>query len=394
MSMGRARRSWLQALAVAGGLLIAAAIAEVAFRCCWPLPAWFAEFQQAGMYVDAGNGHVALRPGYRGTLEVEGRTTTVAISSAGLRGPELRSKQPGERRVLVVGDSLVWGYGVEVDEALPARLEVALRDAGCGSAVTLNAGVPGYGSKHMAAHLGRLWRRLDADVAVVCGYLGNDAMDDVIPERTVYAGLMLQGAWARLVRDSWRARLMYRSRAWLWVEAFLHTNRPDWSLAQQLTFLPEEADPFAGFPPQRAAVMGLFLDVADAGTCWQPGAPPVIPRLLGLLRDSLASCQRTVGDRPLVFVVLPTRWQVLESEWRERLTGFGFDPARFERGRAQQRWLDVARQLGILAFDATPVLAADADPAGLFLQDAGHFSVRGNEVVARWLAQQLAPLLR
>lgn len=390
-----APRRWRRPLlALACGAGLAVVLLELAFRLCWSLPPWFAEFQQAGMYVDAGHGHVALRPGYRGTLAVEGRTTTVAISSAGLRGPEIRDKEPGERRVLVVGDSLVWGYGVEVDEALPARLEAALRDTGCGSAVALNAGVPGYGSKHMAAHLDRLWRPLDADVAVVCGYLGNDAMDDVIPERTVYAGLMLQGAWARLVRDSLRARLMYRSRAWLWFEAFLHTHRPEWSLARQLTFLPEEADPFAGFPPPQQAIMGLFLDVADEQTCWQPGAPPVVPRLLDLLRASLASCRRTVGDRPLVFVVLPTRWQVVEGEWRERLAGFGFAPERFERGRAQQRWLEVAQELGIAAFDATPVLAADPDPASLFLQDAGHFSVRGNEVVARWLASLLAPLVR
>ena len=30
----------------------------------------------------------------------------------------------------------------------------------------------------------------DADVLVVCGFLGNDAIDDALPQRTVYAGLM------------------------------------------------------------------------------------------------------------------------------------------------------------------------------------------------------------
>jgi lysophospholipase L1-like esterase len=47
-----------------------------------------------------------------------------------------------------------------------------------------------------------------------------------------------------------------------------------------------------------------------------------------------------------------------------------------------------------MALDATPILAADKDPAALFLSDAGHLSARGHEVVAAWLARELATAWR
>lgn len=387
--VAKRRRRWHPALRVTVLLLAVvgcAALVEIGFRLFWPLPPWFAEFGQAGMYVDAGEGHVALRPGHRGTLVVD-RPTTIVINSRGMRGPEVGDERAGERRVLVVGDSMVWGYGVDAEQTLPARIEAALRTS-LGDVTVGNGGVPGYGSKHMAAQLGRMFAPFGADAAVVCACLGNDAMDEMTPERTVFAGLMLQGAWSRLVKESWRARLMYRSRAWLWLEAWLHTNQPEASLVTQLTFLDAERDPLAGFPKGRT-MAGLFLDAVDELSTWEKGAPPVLPRVLAQVRQALLDCKAAVGERPLLFVTLPTSWQVVEARRVEKLRELGFDPTQFERGLAQRRWLQVATDLGIVALDATPILAAEPEPMACFLSDGGHFNERGNDVVGRWLAGEL-----
>lgn len=373
------------------GCCCAAAAVEGAFRLFWTLPPWFAEFGQAGMYTATADGDVALLPGYRGTLQVD-TTTTVVVNSLGMRGPEPGPKAAGERRLLVLGDSLVFGYGVQAEQTFPARLQQ--RFANRTPPVTVgNAGVPGYGSKHVALHLARLEGPFAADAFVACGYLGNDALDDAMPQRTVYAGLSLQGPWARLVQESLRARLMYRSRAALWFESWLVANHEAWSLVKQLRFSVEEARLAAGFT-QDKLYAGLFLDVIDPLTRWDENAPPVVPRQLEMLRSSLRAMRRTAGDRPLVFVVLPTSAQVIETKRVAELQRLGFDPKQFERGLAQQRWLAVAKDVAVQAFDATPILAADPDPAGLFISDGGHLNARGHDVVAAWLAAELAPLLR
>jgi lysophospholipase L1-like esterase len=392
----RRRRRWSFVFVVLLlGLVLAAVLTEVAFRLFWTLPAGFAEFQQAGMYVATADRDTALRAGYRGTLQI-GQTevvTQVAINALGMRGEDVPAKHGGERRVLMVGDSLVFGYGVEAAQALPARLQIELQQRGI-DATAGNGGVPSYGSRLAVAHMARLDAPFGTDAFVLCGYLGNDAMDDASGERTVYAGLLLQGPMARLVHSSWRTRLALRSRAALWLESWIFTNHREWSPLTQLAPDATEAARWAGMPQDGTDHAGLVLDVVDANTTWMPGTPPVLPRVLEHLRTSLQRARQIAGSRPLWFVILPTVWQVDEGRWLARLRELGFDPGRYQRGLAQQRWAAVAREVGIPVLDATPILMAAPDPAGLFLVDGGHFSGRGNEVVARWLAGELAASLR
>lgn len=387
------RRRWAAALVALGfGLALAALAIEFGFRWFWTLPPSLAEFAQQGLYQQRPDGSIGLSPGYRGELTVAGRRTTVAIDSLGLRGPEPPPPTPGIRRWLMLGDSLVFGYGVDVEDSLPQRLQAALLLQGQ-HAVVGNAGVPGFGVRDAVAAMAALDGPFRADGFVLCSYLGNDALDDLRVDQTVASGLRFDGPMARLVRDSARFRWALRSRAWLWFETWIFTNQPSASpLLQQapsaaelaaLTGLPGSYPVFAG------AQGGSFLDVADAQHAFAPDAGPVVPRLLANLSAALQRAVAQANGRPLWFVVLPPRSLVEEPLRQQRLAERGLGPPeQFPRGTAQTRWLAVAQELGIPAFDATAVLAApSAEP--LFV-DEGHLSGVG----AARVAAALAPLLR
>jgi len=69
---------------------------------------------------------------------------TVHTNALGLRGePASREKAADTFRILVIGDSFAFGFGVEDDEALPARLAAELSVARPG-VEAINAGVPGW----------------------------------------------------------------------------------------------------------------------------------------------------------------------------------------------------------------------------------------------------------
>ncbi|MAE66921.1 MAG: hypothetical protein CMJ18_21900 [Phycisphaeraceae bacterium] len=59
-----------------------------------------------------------------------------------------KTKAPDTFRIAVIGDSIVYGYGVAFDEAYPRRLERMLNDSGRfrKQIEVLNFGVPGYGA--------------------------------------------------------------------------------------------------------------------------------------------------------------------------------------------------------------------------------------------------------
>lgn len=87
--------------------------------------------------------------GYDGLPSVRGRFhgQTVTHNAHGNRGPEASVAKPaGVRRVVVLGDSQAWGYGVGDDDTIPAQLGRLLNDGGGARTEVLNLGVGGYGT--------------------------------------------------------------------------------------------------------------------------------------------------------------------------------------------------------------------------------------------------------
>ena len=98
------------------------------------------------------------RPGFRGEFQAR----PVTINGLGLRGPEPAATRPA-RRVLCLGDSITFGYGVGDDETYPSALGRLL---GPGAEV-INGGVTGYTSHQVLALLRRVGPVLRPDVVTV-----------------------------------------------------------------------------------------------------------------------------------------------------------------------------------------------------------------------------------
>lgn len=88
----------------------------------------------------------------------------------GYRGPTIGNKQAGERRVVVLGESTAFGYGVRWHEAFPALLEGLLNQSGDAGAVPTKVSVVNLAYNGEGAHSYRYtledYDYLDYDVAV------------------------------------------------------------------------------------------------------------------------------------------------------------------------------------------------------------------------------------
>jgi hypothetical protein len=100
---------------------------------------------------------------------------TGGVNIWGYRGPIVRGKPPGERRVVMLGGSSAFGYGVGWNEAIPARLESRMRDLGTRVSV-VNLGYNNEGAYSFGPTLAD-YLYLDYDAAILYeGY--NDLMGD------------------------------------------------------------------------------------------------------------------------------------------------------------------------------------------------------------------------
>ncbi len=108
--------------------------------------------------------------------------STIEINSLGLRGPDLPVRQPGELRVVLLGDSFVAGFEVEQQETFAALLEAQLRGRFERPLRVINASVRGYGTDQSLLWFRERGRGLRPDL-VVAVFSANDFEDNVTLHR-------------------------------------------------------------------------------------------------------------------------------------------------------------------------------------------------------------------
>lgn len=167
-------RSAVRGLLLAGlGVVVGLLVAEVALRIMHLAPAEGVGTVSASEY-EALPGMFA--PNQR-VLDVQKPDLphTVTIDSLGFRGSNFtRRKPPGQVRVVMIGDSFVYGDFVDDDQTLPFQLEQHLRGT-CRDLIVINAGLGGTTIVDEARMLQRTLS-LDPDLVVLV-YSEHDVED-------------------------------------------------------------------------------------------------------------------------------------------------------------------------------------------------------------------------
>jgi len=158
--------------------LVCLLVAELATRWLLPVPLHttdtFLHLGDARLRRDE-SAPVWLRAGVRTRHQEEDFSVTVAVNSKGLRDREMAyAKPPGVRRLLSVGDSFAFGYGVELDEAF---CKVAAAELGP-PWEAINAGVPSWGTGDELDFLLTEGFRYEPDVVVLTCFFENDLRDN------------------------------------------------------------------------------------------------------------------------------------------------------------------------------------------------------------------------
>jgi hypothetical protein len=131
-----------------------------------------------------------LKPGVVALSSAFEYAITVRTDAMGLRVEEDASAQREvPHRVLVVGDSFAFGWGVEGDETFAARLQEELVARGLQASV-LNAGVPGYSTDQEFLFWRRLHAQLRPEVVILLVSSNDppaDSVDSVVMSGAIYS---------------------------------------------------------------------------------------------------------------------------------------------------------------------------------------------------------------
>lgn len=228
---------WRRASALALGTLLAVPALELAYRLL-RVPA-LSPTTNPGYVVHDDELGWRYRPGARARHRNEEFDVEIAINAQGFRGPDWSLAEPG-KRVLVLGDSFAFGWGVPWEATFTARLQAEHPEWS-----VLNAAVSGYATDQELLLLRRLLPELRPDV-VVCVFCPNDlweASSAVVygkakprfvlrGEHLETAGVPVTRSWLERTSQLWQAALKLR-----WEREFAERRRDrreEWRLVSGL----------------------------------------------------------------------------------------------------------------------------------------------------------------
>ena len=142
--------------------LLAIGIAEAALRFfkLWAIP----DYSQMNWYrpSDIPGVPYLLKPNLRSAWGIG----EVHTDDFGLRNSHPPEKPAGVFRILMAGDSVTFGYGVDQTQSFPAVLETLLNKNAVGKYEVINAGIPGYSIADAGSLLPALSARYHPDLFI------------------------------------------------------------------------------------------------------------------------------------------------------------------------------------------------------------------------------------
>ncbi len=357
-------RAFALGLGLAGGVLAMELLARLAltdFYTCDPVLGWRFSPGTTGMKLDR-------------RLEYAAYTR---INTAGFRDLERSpEKPPGTVRVVLLGDSMLAGLQVPLEQGLAQRLEVSLNRGDETRYEVVNCATDGYGTAQAWLAYRERCRRYQPDLVLLGFFASNDVLDNYWDARLLNHPL---------ARKCGRAYFELRDGKLAPVSDGLIGARPSAFPLLERSYLYQLVAPVR--EPERD---GAWL---RANAVFRSEYGPELQAAWGVTRELLLTLDREVRESGARFGVLlvPSRFEV-DPEAKRQAKGH------MDYERPHRLLREFLAERGLAHLDLAPSLreaAARPDAAPLYFRRDMHWTALGNEVagglVARWVVERYSP---
>ncbi|MBA5867361.1 MAG: hypothetical protein GDA67_11785 [Nitrospira sp. CR1.3] len=184
---------WKEAVLLCGTLVVAGCLGEVVLRMI-DHPLAQAHVDYVAWYRPSENFGHELVPGFEGFGPLN---VPIKINANGFRDGEHATEKSSEVvRILGLGDSFLFGWGVQADQVFLRQLERGLHERTGRRIETINAGVPGWGLNQYYVYLQRIGRQQSPDLVVLAYFvddLNGPMQDRIAPNPEYQGGLKYKG---------------------------------------------------------------------------------------------------------------------------------------------------------------------------------------------------------
>jgi hypothetical protein len=304
-----------------------------------------------------------LRPNARTRFVTAEFATDIAINAQGVRDDrDIGAKPPDERRIVILGDSLVLSVQVARAQTFAQLLEDRLnRGAAAVRYRVINAGIQGYGPVEERLFFHEIARTFQPDLVIETVFVGNDA------EEAVTSAPKLRGA-ARPLGEALSDSFITRLRRLVRRSMVLQVIRLRVvSVTDRLSNFIAPPEPplqsYAATPASRIAEgLRISRECVDA-----------------IVSDAAASGAQTM------VMLMPARFQVDDADYGHLKEAVEQAGGTLVRDGATGRFDQALAPVPVPRFDALPALKAALPGPDVFFQQTVHLTPRGHAIVAQAL---------
>ena len=316
--------------------------------------------------------HHSYIPNCQSTFKTSEWSTEVKINSAGFRDNELLPKENYDLRILMLGDSFTWGYGVEANQTFSELLQQKINGNGVHADV-INAGATSYSPILEYLLLREKGVSLRPDV-ILLNFDLSDLQDDYLREQT--ALLDSEGNLIKVLnpeKNTFLLKIYKRLKVvelvngmFIWLDRILP---PPAQLDEQY---------FSEIKYDRDGI-SRYRQMVDEETHWN--------RTFHYL-DLIAELSRK-NNITFILSIYPYGHQVSKLEWAEGKHNLGFSNDLVYSSRVENILEEYAQRNHILFVSMFPHFKNSTDHPLYFPYD-GHFNQNGHLVAAEAWYQYLS----
>ena len=325
-------------------------------------------------------GHVP-RKNIRGLHSKKGSfSTTFRTNTRGLRDKEYTlTKTDGVSRIVIIGDSFTWGWGVNDDEIYTERLEAMLSNT-----ETINLGVTAYSLSQEISYFQREGLRYNPDILMVGFYL-----DDIIrgPGRNVINKSVQQSKTStqrEVQKNRLRVKLYENMKKYVLHKSALYQFIVD-RIGTKRTLVNALAN---------IGVINL-TEFEDLDTNLKPALknyPAKINKCWEVTQSELLQLKQITHNKgiKLIIVIIPSPHSIVEKRFEDAISHSIYHKRDFDLDKPYSLLTDFASSNNIDLVNPIEVYRqAHKEGILLYLKKDVHINATGHEVLARVIADYL-----
>ncbi len=318
----------------------------------------------------------------------------VANNSRGLRDSEKDFAKPlGTRRIVVLGDSFMWGFGVDNEDTFSTILQELIPDT-----QTINLGVSGYSTVQELVRLQMEGVRYKPDLTMLA-FVWNDLRDNFDDQQgTRPVAVIAEDGTLRIGNRPVKKVLSspitqwFRHNSWLFgfIEYRLRILKDKRELQRRANALRARHQPSDDAsqvgPAKKDAMDFSIVDIYGPPSPEMDLAWDVVRLLVSRMKESAME-----GGGRLIVLYVPKKEDADREIFDISIRYAGLDPESedIDWDRPSKRLAEVCAALDVPCIDLTPIFRGHPEPFSLFLKNDPHWSPEGHRLAAETVAARI-----